>query len=101
MALVEQFKVSNQPAFLDTYGWLSYRLAKFDNAVPALEKAVELAPEFSVFRYHLGMAYHAVNRDAAALRELTQVIESKNVDFSGIDEARTLVDQLNHELESS
>jgi len=94
MTLVEQFKGSKQPAFLDTYGWLAYRLAKYDDAVPALEKAVDLAPTFPVFRYHLGMAYHAVNRDAAALRELTQVLETENVNFNGIDEARTLVEQL-------
>ena len=94
MKVAERFKSTDQPAFLDTYGWLAYRLAQYNEAVPALEKAVQLAPDFPVFRYHLGMVYHAVDRDAAALRELAQAVESKGADFAGIKEARQLIEEL-------
>ncbi len=94
MKLVDEFKSTDQPAFLDTFGWLAYRLNQYNEALPALEKAVDLAPGFPVFRYHLGMAYHAVDRDKAALRELSEAVKTEGTDFAGIKDARLLIDQL-------
>jgi tetratricopeptide (TPR) repeat protein len=96
LALTDQFKSTNQPAFLDTYGWLAYRLANYNDAVPALEKAVDLAPNYPVFRYHLGMAYYAVNREDAALRALTQAVESEGANFVGIDDAKKLIEKMSN-----
>lgn len=45
-------------AFLDSYGWVMYRMGDFDQAVKYLEKAAAAAPDAVVFE-HLGDAFLA------------------------------------------
>jgi len=45
-------------AYLDSYGWVMYRLKKFDSAVTYLEKAVALQSDPIIYD-HLGDAYKA------------------------------------------
>ena len=47
---------------VDSMGWVSYRLGKFDKAVRYLERAVELRPQDAVINDHLGDAYWRVGR---------------------------------------
>ena len=51
----EQFRDSENPAFLDTLGWVYYRLENYDEAIPLLEQSVDAAGQVPVLRYHLGM----------------------------------------------
>ncbi len=55
--LVEKLKESNQPVFLDTIGWVYYKLGDAETAIQYLTQVVEKMPEVNVFNYHLGMAY--------------------------------------------
>jgi len=55
--LAEKLKDSNQPVYLDTIGWVYYRLGDHKSAIKYLEQVVERGPEINVFNYHLGMAY--------------------------------------------
>jgi len=55
--LIEKLKVSDQPVFLDTIGWVYYKLGDYENAIQYLTRVVEKMPEVNVFNYHLGMAY--------------------------------------------
>ena len=55
--LVEKLKKSNQPVFLDTIGWVYYKLADYNSAIQYLSQVIEKSPEVNVFNYHLGMAY--------------------------------------------
>lgn len=47
------------PAFLDTYGWISFRRGDVAGALSALEKAAQGLPDDPSVAYHLGRAYAA------------------------------------------
>ena len=48
--------------FVDSMGWVLYRMGKFDGAVVHLEKAAELRPHDPTINDHLGDAYWQVGR---------------------------------------
>jgi len=48
-------------AFIDSYGWVMYRLGKYDSAITYLEKAVEKESDPIIFD-HLGDAYKAMGK---------------------------------------
>jgi tetratricopeptide (TPR) repeat protein len=43
--------------FLDTIGWVYYKLGDSEKAIQYLAQVIEKMPEVKVFNYHLGMAY--------------------------------------------
>ncbi len=55
--LAEKLKESDQPVFLDTIGWVYYKLGDSEKAIQYLVQVIEKMPEINVFNYHLGMAY--------------------------------------------
>ena len=66
---------SNLPQFMDTHGWASYKLGKFDEAEVALTKAIELMPNMAVFHYHLAKVQLAKNNNELAKQALQKVIK--------------------------
>lgn len=48
----------NNPAYLDSYGWVLYRLGEIDKALVQLNKAANLAEDTTIYD-HLGDAYKA------------------------------------------
>ena len=91
--LVEEFSTSNSPAYLDTFGWVQYKLGNNDDAITSLEKAVALAPKAPELRYHLGMAYAANNENEKAIEELQTAVDA-NRNFRGIEQAKRTLDEL-------
>jgi len=91
--LVMPLRNSNQAAYLDTVGWIEYKLGDYEQARLFLEKAVEGAPEAGLMHYHLGMAYFALGNGVSARDHLTRAVES-TVDFKGKDEARETLAKL-------
>ena len=55
--LAEKLKENDQPVFLDTIGWVYYKLGDHAKAIEYLAQVVEKMPEVNVFNFHLGMAY--------------------------------------------
>lgn len=55
--LVLKLENTKQYVFMDTIGWLYYKLGDYEQAIKYLSQSVEKAPNVSVFNYHLGMAY--------------------------------------------
>ena len=55
--LSDKLLENKQPVFLDTIGWVNYKLGDYQKAVTYLTQVVEKNPDVSVFNYHLGMAY--------------------------------------------
>jgi len=49
-------------AFVDSFGWVMFRLGEFSQAVEYLEKAVELKPVDPTINEHLGDAYYRAGR---------------------------------------
>lgn len=66
---------SNLPQFMDTLGWASYKLGKFDEAEVALTKAIEQMPNMAVFHYHLAKVHLAKNNNELAKQALQKVIK--------------------------
>jgi tetratricopeptide (TPR) repeat protein len=54
--LTAAFASASDANLLDTYGWVRFKRAEYAVAVPALERAVQRAPDSRQIRYHLGMA---------------------------------------------
>jgi tetratricopeptide (TPR) repeat protein len=85
--LAKTLKNSNNAAYLDTYGWIEHKFGDSARAVEVLEKAVAVAPNAAIMRYHLGMAYVAQGNQVLAKDNLSQAIDA-NVEFRGIEEAK-------------
>jgi len=88
LELAEQFKNSDNPAFLDTLGWVYYRQEKYERALPLLEESVEKAGQVPVLRYHLGMAYLALERPEDAREQLEIAVADESARFTGYEEAK-------------
>lgn len=72
----------NNAAYLDSYGWVYYRLRDFEKAVEYLSRAASLSRDATIFE-HLGDAYEAQGKHADA-REWWQKaldIEPQNADL--------------------
>jgi Tfp pilus assembly protein PilF len=78
---------------LNTAGWASYRLGRYDEAVPLLERASNQQPDAPLLRYHLALAQIKTGQVDAARRNLEAVLES-GARFSGEDDARAALEQL-------
>jgi len=71
--LLARFEGSNNPSFLDSLGWVRFRLGQYEQALPLLERAVALAPNSPLLQMHLGLALHKAGeraRGEALLRPL-------------------------------
>lgn len=73
--VARRLRGTDVPAFMDTYGWIAYREGNIEEAVPYLEGAVEGLPDDPIVRFHLGMAYAALDRTEAARSALEASIE--------------------------
>jgi len=89
----EPLRNSNVPAYLNTAGWVSYKLGLYEEAVPLLKRASEQQPEAPLMRYHLGMAQYMAGQVDDARRNLEAALES-SARFPGADEARATLQQL-------
>jgi tetratricopeptide (TPR) repeat protein len=94
LANAQNLGETDNPAFLDTIGWLNYRLGNYDEALPYLQKAVDGAGQVPVLRYHLAMAYYALGDSYRAQEELNKALSKSDASFTGIEEARETLEQL-------
>ena len=93
--LVERFRNANDPSLLDTYAWVHVKTDDVTNALPALQRAVDKAPENQTIRYHLAEAYARLGEKNSAIVHLRQVLNKKaGKDFMELEAARALFNQL-------
>ena len=92
-SISERFNNSEQPFFLDTYGWVAFRTGELEKALSSLKKVVSRAPQVPVFRYHLGSAYLQAGDLCAAKLELENALSlAKNQNnFSELDHVKELL----------
>jgi tetratricopeptide (TPR) repeat protein len=81
------------PAVLDTLGWILVGQKRESEAIPHLSRAAELAPNAPEIRYHLASALAADGKSAEARSILTAVVNGSR-DFEGKTEARRLLESL-------
>jgi putative PEP-CTERM system TPR-repeat lipoprotein len=80
-------------AILDTLGWILVEQGNTDRGLPLLQKATSLMPEVPAIRYHFAYGLAKSGDKTRARKELEQLFATgKN--FSGIDEAKTLLKQV-------
>jgi len=91
--LATPLRNSNQAAYLDTVGWIEYKLGEYEQAQQFLERAVEAAPDANLLHYHLGMAHFAAGNEVGAREHLSRALDSE-VDFKGKDEARATLEKI-------
>ncbi|MHB8473051.1 MAG: tetratricopeptide repeat protein [Gammaproteobacteria bacterium] len=89
-ALAAPFENSNQPALIDTLGWVYFKLGDVDRAIVLLKKATTAAPSAAVLHYHLGMAYYKKGDKTAAKDELTRAFAA-DPKLAGADDGRTIL----------
>jgi tetratricopeptide (TPR) repeat protein len=94
--LTERFKDSQNPYFLDTYGWVLFKSGAVDKSITVLKKTVLAAPDNAIIRYHLGVAYHSAGDHGASKVELEKSLSlvKKNNEFEGIDRVRQLLKEI-------
>ncbi|MEA2093935.1 MAG: tetratricopeptide repeat protein, partial [Pseudomonadota bacterium] len=93
MELASRLADAEQPALLDTLGWVHYRTGKYDQAVSVLTDVVEKAPDVPVFNYHLGMAYYKQGNKEAAREYLSKAVDEQSR-YPGIEEARQVLSEI-------
>ena len=92
-SLSARFARSSNPAFLDTYGWVLYKLGDSTAAVATLQTALSKTPNSPISLYHLGMAQASAGQADAARDSLSRSLKSGQR-FAGMDEAKATLDKL-------
>ncbi len=91
--LVEKLKRGKQPVFLDTTGWVYFKIGDYEDAIRYLTQAVTYSPKISVFNYHLGMAYKmSGNKEQARTYLEKSVVDGK--DFKEKKQAKAALKDL-------
>jgi tetratricopeptide (TPR) repeat protein len=91
--LAEKFRDSEQPALLDTLGWVLVRQGSFDDATILLEKATSLSPDNQQIRFHYAAALKGKGLNAKAKDAFEKALAG-NPTYRGVDEARKEVSAL-------
>jgi tetratricopeptide (TPR) repeat protein len=91
--LVEPLKSSKDPAIINTVGWVSYKLGRYQEALPLLQQASDAMPESPLMRFHLGMAQLKAGQPDAARKNLERALQAGQ-QFPGADDAKAALEQL-------
>ncbi len=91
LALSSRFADSANAGYLDSLGWVRYRLAQYAEATPLLERAVRGAPDAPLLQLHLGMALCKQGDTARGKALIRKALQSK-ADLLGAEEARRLAE---------
>ncbi|CAH1084763.1 XrtA/PEP-CTERM system TPR-repeat protein PrsT [Candidatus Nitrotoga sp. 1052] len=83
----------DNPAILDTLGWILVEQGNTSRGLPLLQKASSLAPKAAEIQYHLVLGLVKSGDKPKARKELEHLLDTKK-NFSKIEEARALLKQL-------
>lgn len=94
--IAKSFAQSNNPAYLDTLGWIAYLRGELQQAAALLEKAVFHQADNSIFHYHLGTTLHKLNEMNKATYHLQLAANNLNNTLSTIqlNEINSLLSQI-------
>jgi Flp pilus assembly protein TadD len=91
--LVRGFRNSDNPAYINTYGWVRYKQGQLDEAITYLRRAALAVPDNALMHYHLAMALIANGDSEQARAELQKALGSKQP-FPGRDAAEKALQSL-------
>lgn len=86
----ERFAGSSDPRFLDSLGWVHYKLGQTDRALPLLQKAVAMAPNSPMINLHVGKALVKSGQADKGREHLKKALDSK-ADLPDLDQARAML----------
>jgi tetratricopeptide (TPR) repeat protein len=93
-ALTQKLAKVDEPAILNTRGWVRYKSGEYREALPLLQQAVDKVPNSPVMHYHLGMAQYK-NGDREAARKNLEFSLQTSEKFVGDADARATLEQIN------
>lgn len=93
-AFVADLQESENPAYLDTVGWVSYKSGDYDQAVTYTKAAVDKLGDAPILRYHLGMAYYKAGDLALAKEHLEVATQNKDARYDGFEEALKVIESI-------
>ena len=67
--------VPEDPEYHDTFGWVDFKLGRYEDAAAELEHAIRIAPSDASFHAHLGWIYEALGRDDEARTEWQRALD--------------------------
>ncbi len=79
-------KDAPHPLFIDTLGWVRFKMGQQEEAIRLIQHAVAKAPESAVLNYHLGMVFVQSGRRAEARIFLSKALNGADA-FDGRQEA--------------
>lgn len=74
------------PLFIDTLGWVRFKMGQPEEAIRLMKEAVAKSPDISVLNYHLGIAFFQSGKQAEARIYLSKALKSSD-SFEGRREA--------------
>jgi tetratricopeptide (TPR) repeat protein len=86
-------KEAPHPLFIDTLGWVRFKMGQQEEAIRLLKHAVAKSPELSVLNYHLGIAFFQSGQRAEARSYLSKALKNHDP-FEGRREAEQVLAQL-------
>ncbi len=86
-------KEAPHPLFLDTLGWVRFKMGQQDDALRLMKDAVAKSPEVPTLNYHLGMAFYQSGKRDEARAYLLKALKSSE-QFQGRQEAEHIMSQM-------
>lgn len=86
-------KETPHPLFLDTLGWVRFKMGQQEDALRLMKGAVAKSPDIPTLNYHLGMAFYQSGKNAEARAYLSKALKSAE-QFQGRQEAEHILSQL-------
>jgi cellulose synthase operon protein C len=86
-------KEAPHPLFLDTLGWVRFKMGQQEDALRLMKEAVAKSPEVSTLNYHLGMIFYQSGKRAEARAHLSKALKSAEA-FQGRQEAEQILSQV-------
>ncbi len=90
LALASRFSGSVNATYLDSLGWVHYRMGEYRQAVQTLDRAVRLAPDSDLLQLHMGLALLKAGEKPRGQLVLRPLLEKKPP-LLNLDEARVLL----------
>ncbi len=86
-------KEAPHPLFLDTLGWVRFKMGQQEEALRLMKDAVAKSPEVPTLNYHLGMAFYQSGKTVEARNYLSKALKSAET-FQGRQEAEQILSQM-------
>lgn len=86
-------KEAPHPLFIDTLGWVRFKMGQQEEAIRLMKYAVGKSPDISVLNYHLGIAFFQTGKRAEARNYLSKALKGADA-FEGRQEAEQVLAQL-------